>query len=97
VHDLKIKADRMTHKAASIIFGVFVGTLGLMGTSVLFYGRRLKGNLIKLTDAAERISVGELNTDINIQSNDEISDLAETIGRMQESIRLSIERLRKRR
>jgi predicted Zn finger-like uncharacterized protein len=97
VHDLKIKADRMTHKAASIIFGVFVGTLGLMGTSVLFYGRRLKSNLIKLTDAAERISVGELNTDINIQSNDEISDLAETIGRMQESIRLSIERLRKRR
>jgi predicted Zn finger-like uncharacterized protein len=97
VRNLKTTADRMTHRAASIIFGVFAGTLGLMGSSVLFYGRRLKGNLIKLTDAAERISVGELNTDIDIQSNDEISDLADTIGRMQESIRLSIERLRRRR
>ena len=87
----------MTRRAASIVFGVFAGTLGLMGSSVLFYGRRLKGNLIKLTDAAERISVGELNTDIDIHSNDEISDLADTIGRMQESIRLSIERLRRRR
>ena len=97
VIDLKTKADHMTHKAASVIFGIFAGALCLMGTSVLFYGRRLKGNLIKLTDAAERISVGELNTDIVIQSNDEISDLADTITRMQESIRLSIERLRRRR
>lgn len=97
VRRLKTEADHMTRKAASVIFGVFAGALGLMGSSVLFYGRRLKGNLTKLTDAAERISVGELNTDIDIHSNDEISDLADTIGRMQESIRLSIERLRRRR
>ena len=97
VFSLKAKAGHMTRKTSSVILGVFIGTLGLMGTSVMFYGRRLKGNLIKLTDAAERISVGELNTEINIRSNDEISDLADTITRMQESIRLSIERLRRRR
>ena len=50
-----------------------------------------------LTDTADRISVGELDAEIEIKSNDEIGELSEAIVRMQESIRLSIERLRKRR
>ena len=51
----------------------------------------------KLTDAANRISVGELGVEIKNKSKDEIGDLAEAITRMQDSIRLSIERLRRRR
>ena len=51
----------------------------------------------KLTDAANRISVGELGVEIENKSKDEIGDLAEAITRMQDSIRLSIERLRRRR
>jgi len=97
VEILRAKSNKMIQNTAIIILGVFVGTLMMIGISVLIYGRRLKGNLTRLTDAAERISVGELNTEININSNDEISDLADTITRMQESIRLSIERLRRRR
>ncbi len=50
-----------------------------------------------LTDAANRISVGELGVEIETKSRDEIGDLAEAITRMQDSIRLSIERLRRRR
>jgi methyl-accepting chemotaxis protein len=51
----------------------------------------------KLTDAANRISVGELGVEIKTTSKDEIGDLADAITRMQDSIRLSIERLRRRR
>jgi methyl-accepting chemotaxis protein len=51
----------------------------------------------KLTDAANRISVGELGVEIENKSKDEIGDLADAITRMQDSIRLSIERLRRRR
>jgi len=51
----------------------------------------------KLTDAANRISVGELGVEIESKSKDEIGELAEAIVRMQDSIRLSIERLRRRR
>ena len=40
---------------------------------------------------------GEMDAQIPVTSRDEIGDLAEAIGRMQESIRLSIERLRRRR
>ncbi|MEJ2728564.1 MAG: HAMP domain-containing protein [Deltaproteobacteria bacterium] len=50
-----------------------------------------------LTDVAERISIGDLGIEIETRSRDEIGELAEAISRMQDSIRLSIERLRKRR
>jgi nitrogen fixation/metabolism regulation signal transduction histidine kinase len=93
---LKVTAEQMTQQTRYIIFAVFGSTMLLMGSIVLLYSNRLQTNLAMLTDAAEKISVGELNTEIQVRSNDEISDLAEAISRMQESIRLSIERLRRR-
>lgn len=97
VAKLKLTASHMTHETKMSIFAVFGVTLVLMGSIVLFYSRKLKSNLTTLIDAAEKISVGDLDTEIKVETKDEISDLAETISRMQESIRLSIERLRRRR
>jgi predicted Zn finger-like uncharacterized protein len=97
VVQLKQTAKQMTHKTKMSVFGVFGITLMLMGSTVLFYSRRLKSNLTTLINAAEKISIGDLDTEIKVKTKDEISDLAETISRMQESIRLSIERLRRRR
>lgn len=51
----------------------------------------------RLTDAANRISVGDLGVNIVNTSKDEIGDLADAITRMQDSIKLSISRLKKRR
>ncbi len=62
-----------------------------------FSGRALSRPIVKLTDAANRISVGELDVKINTQRKDEIGDLAVAITRLQDSIRLSIEKLRQRR
>jgi methyl-accepting chemotaxis protein len=62
-----------------------------------FAGRTIVRPIRSLTEAADRISVGELDVELGVSSNDEIGMLAEAIGRMQDSIRLSIERLRKRR
>ncbi|MFH2220352.1 MAG: cache domain-containing protein [Pseudomonadota bacterium] len=62
-----------------------------------FSGRALSRPIIKLTETADRISVGELDVEIDTKRKDEIGDLAEAVARMQDSIRLSIERLRKRR
>jgi methyl-accepting chemotaxis protein len=97
VKQLKTTGDLMTAKTFKLIGAVFIITCCVMGGAVLIYGRRLRSNLTQLTDAAERISIGELNTLITIKSHDEISDLADSISRMQESIRLSIERLRRKR
>jgi methyl-accepting chemotaxis protein len=62
-----------------------------------FSGRALSRPIIKLTHVADRISMGELDVEISTNRKDEIGNLAEAIARMQDSIRLSIERLRQMR
>jgi methyl-accepting chemotaxis protein len=51
----------------------------------------------KLTDVAERMSLGDLKAEIDVKSNDEVGLLAQAIGRMQLSLRMAMERLRARR
>jgi len=58
--------------------------------------RSLVRPIKELTNAADRMSLGELNVEIKTSARDEIGQLAEAIGRMQDSLRLSIERLRRR-
>ncbi|KPJ76671.1 MAG: hypothetical protein AMJ54_10770 [Deltaproteobacteria bacterium SG8_13] len=83
-----------TRSTVSIILAV---TLLLIALVVSFYGYRLAARIKALTNVADRISIGELDADIPAGSNDEIGELGEAIARMQDSIRLSIERLRRRR
>jgi predicted Zn finger-like uncharacterized protein len=80
-------------KILTIALAAFLVVAGL----VFVYGQRLSGRIRSLTEAADRISVGDLDAQIQVRSDDEIGGLAEAIGRMQESIRLSLERLRRRR
>ncbi len=94
---LESMARAMTLSTRKIVFGILGGTLLLIGLIVAMYGQRLTGKIKSLTDLAERISVGEMDAEIHIDSKDEIGDLAEAVSRMQDSIRLSIERLRRRR
>ena len=62
-----------------------------------FSARAIVTPIMKLTDAAERMSLGEMNVKIDIKSKDEIGLLAQAIGRMQTSLRLAMSRLRKKR
>jgi len=87
----------LTEKARLISWAALGGTLLLIGIIVSVYGQRLTGKIKSLTDVAERISIGDLGVEVETKSRDEIGELAEAISRMQESIRLSIERLRRRR
>ncbi|NNL41804.1 MAG: HAMP domain-containing protein, partial [Desulfobacterales bacterium] len=51
----------------------------------------------KLTEVAERMSLGDLNMKIKVPSTDEIGFLAQAIKRMQTSLHLAMERLRQKR
>jgi methyl-accepting chemotaxis protein len=62
-----------------------------------FSARALVTPIMKLTDAAERMSLGELNVKIDVTSRDEIGLLAQAIGRMQTSLRMAMNRLKKKR
>jgi len=77
--------------------------LALLAVTVLlaaviawFSARALATPILKLTDAAERMSLGDLNVKIDVQSRDEIGQLAGALGRMQTSLRMAMERLRKK-
>jgi len=94
---LETRAKKNTGIIRNIIFGIFGGTIFLIGFIVYFFGNRLAGRVKSLTEITNRISVGELDAEIETVGNDEISDLGVAISRMQESIRLSIERLRRKR
>jgi len=78
--------------------------LTLLGCTVLlvsgiawFSARAIVNPIMKLTDAAERMSLGELNVKIDVKSKDEIGLLAQAVGRMQTSLRLAMNRLRRKR
>jgi methyl-accepting chemotaxis protein len=94
---MQSRAKTLTDRARLITWTILGATLLLIGLSVYIYSHRLTGNLKSLTEAAERISVGESGVDIEIKSKDEIGELAEAIAKVQESIRLSAERLQRQR
>ena len=93
---LKVNVKKMSYETIKLNAIIFGAALIVIGFTVPFYGYRLTKRIRYLTDIADRISVGDLNAKVEIKSKDEIGGLAEAIVRMQESIRLSIQRLRRR-
>ncbi|MGD8386313.1 MAG: cache domain-containing protein [Desulfobacteraceae bacterium] len=78
---------------AIILLGITVVCVTLLAW---FLARRVTRPIKKLTNAAEQMSLGDLNVEIDVTSKDEIGHLAQALGRMQTSLRLAIGRLRKR-
>ena len=58
--------------------------------------QRLTRPIEELTEAANRISLGELDVPIVVSTGDEIGTLGESLDRMRISLKQAIERLRKR-
>jgi HAMP domain-containing protein len=81
-----------------IVFLIVMGVSLIVVILVTFiYSRTIVKPIVYLTNAADRISLGDLETKIEIHSSDEVGMLAESFERMQESLKAAIERLRKKR
>ncbi len=91
------EAFAVLHQIALFGMILFGATVVVVFLVALLAGRAITRPINQLTDVAERISLGELDAEIQVKSKDEIGDLASAIQRMADSIRLSIERLRRRR
>ena len=87
-------AYKRTQEFALILLA---GTIVLVLIISWFSARAIVTPIMKLTDATERMSLGELNVKIDVKSKDEIGLLAQAIGRMQISLRLAMNRLRRKR
>jgi len=94
---LKERAQVLAKNTRNINLGILLGAIILIGLIIIIYGYRLTRSIQYLTEAADRISVGDLEAEIDVHSKDEIGNLADAISRMQDSLRFSIERLRRRR
>jgi HAMP domain-containing protein/DNA-directed RNA polymerase subunit RPC12/RpoP len=95
---IEARGDAISEEMRFTLVSVLGGGLLLIFAIILFYGRSITGKIRRLADWTDRISMGELESEgVKYKRKDEISDLIEAIDRMQDSIRLSMERLRRRR
>ncbi len=60
----------------------------------ILFARTLVGPIEKLTDAADRLSKGEMDVDVTVDSEDEIGELSDAFQRMKNSLEKMMERLR---
>ncbi len=86
-------ADRITLfiTIATIVAGIIAVIIAVL------LSRGITRPIVQLSRVADRISLGELDAKIEINSKDEVGELAEAIRRMQASLQAAIERLRSRR
>ena len=75
---------------------LLIATIVIVSLIAWISARAIVTPIARLTDVAERMSLGDLNMQINIPSKDEIGLLAQAIKRMQTSLRLAMERLRRK-
>lgn len=75
---------------------ILVAIVVLGGVSFMLLARTISTPIKSLTDAAHRISLGELDLPINISKGGEIGELATSLERMRFSIKSAIDRLRRR-
>ena len=64
---------------------------------IYFYSRSVIHPILYLSEVADKISMGELDTPIQIKAKGEVGVLADSIERMQTSVKTAIERLQRRR
>lgn len=82
----------------TLIFIVIVASFFIILTFIIniLFGRVILRPINKLSEVANKISVGELNAAIDVSGDDEIGNLAKSFERMRTSIKIAFDRLKKR-
>ncbi len=79
-----------------IFYIVVLGVILILLVRIFFYARSVIKPILQLAEVADKISMGELDTPINVKAKGEVAVLADSIERMQTSVKAAIERLQKR-
>jgi HAMP domain-containing protein len=78
----------------TLLFLVIGALIGIVAAFVI--SRGISRAARELSRAAERMSLGDLDVTVAVDTKDEMADLADSFERMKESLRAAVERLRKR-
>lgn len=82
-------------RSTMLLIGVLVLSLVAAILVWTLVARQITRPIVRLTDAADRMSKGELDIQIDTSAQDEIGSLAQAVSRMQTSLKLAMSRLRK--
>lgn len=74
-----------------LLINLSILVLGLLLS--FFFASRLVGRLRKLSEATEKMSLGQQTSPLEIDSNDEVGQLARGLNRMHQSLRVAMEML----
>lgn len=79
-----------------IFYAVILCVLLILLVRIFFYARSVIKPILQLAEVADKISMGELDTPVQVKAKGEVAILAESIERMQTSVKAAIERLQRR-
>ena len=80
-----------------IFYIVIAIALLIVFAVIYYYSRSVIHPILRLAEVADKISMGELETPVQVEAKGEVRVLAESIERMQTSVKAAIERLQRRR
>jgi len=75
------------------LVGLLVGALAAGLALTIFLTRGIARRALRLKEVADRVSMGDLETAVGIESNDEIGDIACSVERMRASLKAAMARL----
>jgi methyl-accepting chemotaxis protein len=79
-----------------IFYAVILCVILILLVRIFFYARSVIKPILQLAEVADKISMGELDTPVQVKAKGEVAILADSIERMQASVKAAIERLQKR-
>ncbi len=89
-------ADQYERKFQAFYIVILLVLVVLLAV-IYLYSRSVIGPIRQLSEVANKISMGELDAPIQVKATGEVGVLAESIERMQTSVKAAIERLQRRR
>ena len=78
-----------------IFYFIILVTLLVLLAIIYLYSRSVIHPIVSLAEVADKISMGDLDAKIEVKAKGEVGVLAESIERMQTSVKAAIERLQK--
>lgn len=82
LQDLEDDLAENTNSMVLLLIVVIIAVVVIVPLLALFLSRGITRPIAQLTDAAEKVSMGDLDVTVTVKSDDEIGDLAESFGRM---------------
>ncbi|MBI5593802.1 MAG: Cache 3/Cache 2 fusion domain-containing protein [Deltaproteobacteria bacterium] len=93
--DTATRLEASANQSSIILLSVLIVSLVAAVLIWMVVAKRITQPIIMLTDAAERMSMGDLSMKIETLSKDEIGTLAKAIKRMQNSLKMAMDRMQK--